>query len=78
MWLQEEEAATLGLSTGQALAKLRDQLSGLLEHHQRPERRQAAAQVAKCTSSPNRPQPHFIVTTSLCEIIKTHRWSTSP
>nr|XP_040033370.1 transmembrane protein 94 isoform X1 [Gasterosteus aculeatus aculeatus] len=41
---REEEAATLGLSTGQALAKLRDQLSGLLEHHQRPERRQAAAQ----------------------------------
>uniref|UniRef100_A0A8C3AZA3 Transmembrane protein 94 n=1 Tax=Cyclopterus lumpus TaxID=8103 RepID=A0A8C3AZA3_CYCLU len=36
--LQEEEAVTLGLSTGQALAKLRDQLSSLLEQHQRPER----------------------------------------
>uniref|UniRef100_A0A8C3AVX5 Transmembrane protein 94 n=1 Tax=Cyclopterus lumpus TaxID=8103 RepID=A0A8C3AVX5_CYCLU len=42
--LQEEEAVTLGLSTGQALAKLRDQLSSLLEQHQRPERRRASAQ----------------------------------
>ncbi|XP_034413781.1 transmembrane protein 94 isoform X2 [Cyclopterus lumpus] len=41
---REEEAVTLGLSTGQALAKLRDQLSSLLEQHQRPERRRASAQ----------------------------------
>ncbi|XP_063337806.1 transmembrane protein 94 isoform X1 [Pelmatolapia mariae] len=32
---QEEDAVTLGLSTGQALVKLRDQLSNLLEQHQR-------------------------------------------
>ncbi|XP_035768345.1 transmembrane protein 94 [Neolamprologus brichardi] len=32
---QEEDAVTLGLSTGQALEKLRDQLSSLLEQHQR-------------------------------------------
>lgn len=36
---------TLGLSTGQALAKLRDQLSSLLEQHQRVARRQASVQV---------------------------------
>lgn len=41
---REEEAVALGLSTGQALAKLRDQLSSLLEQHQRPERRRASAQ----------------------------------
>ncbi|TNN50573.1 Transmembrane protein 94 [Liparis tanakae] len=40
----EEEAVALGLSTGQALAKLRDQLSSLLEQHQKPERRRASAQ----------------------------------
>uniref|UniRef100_A0A3B4ZJ83 Transmembrane protein 94 n=1 Tax=Stegastes partitus TaxID=144197 RepID=A0A3B4ZJ83_9TELE len=34
---QEENAVTLGLSTGQALVKLRDQLSSLLEQHQRTE-----------------------------------------
>lgn len=43
--LQQEDAVTLGLSTGQALAKLRDQLSGLLEQHQRLARRQASVQV---------------------------------
>lgn len=43
--LQEEDAVTLGLSTGQALVKLRDQLSGLLEQHQRAARRRASAQV---------------------------------
>lgn len=43
--LQEEDAVTLGLSTGQALVKLRDQLSGLLEQHQRAGRRRASAQV---------------------------------
>lgn len=43
--LQEEDAVTLGLSTGQALAKLRDQLSSLLEQHQRAARRRASAQV---------------------------------
>ncbi|KAA8581048.1 hypothetical protein FQN60_002629, partial [Etheostoma spectabile] len=35
----EEECVTLGLSTGQALVKLRDQLSSLLEQHQRAARR---------------------------------------
>ncbi|XP_030256107.1 transmembrane protein 94 isoform X5 [Sparus aurata] len=40
----EEDAVTLGLSTGQALVKLRDQLSGLLEQHQRAGRRRASAQ----------------------------------
>uniref|UniRef100_A0A3Q4NAW6 Transmembrane protein 94 n=1 Tax=Neolamprologus brichardi TaxID=32507 RepID=A0A3Q4NAW6_NEOBR len=34
-FFQEEDAVTLGLSTGQALEKLRDQLSSLLEQHQR-------------------------------------------
>uniref|UniRef100_A0A3Q1JHR4 Cation-transporting P-type ATPase C-terminal domain-containing protein n=1 Tax=Anabas testudineus TaxID=64144 RepID=A0A3Q1JHR4_ANATE len=38
--LQEEDAVTLGLSTGQALLKLRDQLSSLLEQHQRSAHRQ--------------------------------------
>ncbi|KAM6899036.1 transmembrane protein 94 isoform 2-T2 [Lycodopsis pacificus] len=47
---REEDAVTLGLSTGQALAKLRDQLSGLLEQHQRPERRRASAQ-EQCVNS---------------------------
>ncbi|TNN03543.1 hypothetical protein fugu_000572 [Takifugu bimaculatus] len=41
---QEEDAGTLGLSTGQALVKLRDQLSSLLEQHQRTARRQVSAQ----------------------------------
>ncbi|KAM3591994.1 uncharacterized protein V6R79_011033 [Siganus canaliculatus] len=41
---QEEDAVALGLSTGQALAKLRDQLSSLLEQHQRAARRRASAQ----------------------------------
>uniref|UniRef100_A0A3Q3K2P7 Transmembrane protein 94 n=1 Tax=Monopterus albus TaxID=43700 RepID=A0A3Q3K2P7_MONAL len=40
MLFQEEDAVTLGLSTGQALLKLRDQLSSLLEQHQRAEHRQ--------------------------------------
>lgn len=43
--LQEEDAVTLGLSTGQALVKLRDQLSSLLEQHQRAAHRRASAQV---------------------------------
>uniref|UniRef100_A0A7N6BM15 Cation-transporting P-type ATPase C-terminal domain-containing protein n=1 Tax=Anabas testudineus TaxID=64144 RepID=A0A7N6BM15_ANATE len=42
--LQEEDAVTLGLSTGQALLKLRDQLSSLLEQHQRSAHRQASEQ----------------------------------
>nr|XP_029134346.1 transmembrane protein 94 [Labrus bergylta] len=41
---QEENAVALGLSTGQALAKLRDQLNSLLEQHQRTGRRRASAQ----------------------------------
>ncbi|XP_070783608.1 transmembrane protein 94 [Enoplosus armatus] len=41
---QEEDAVTLGLSTGHALVKLRDQLSSLLEQHQRAARRRASAQ----------------------------------
>lgn len=45
MLLQEEDAVTLGLSTGQALAKLRDQLSSLLEQHQRVACVQASVQV---------------------------------
>lgn len=36
---------TLGLSTGQALVRLRDQLSSLLEQHQRAARRRSSAQV---------------------------------
>lgn len=43
--LQVEDAVTLGLSTGQALVKLRDQLSSLLEQHQRAAPRRASAQV---------------------------------
>ncbi|XP_023144808.2 transmembrane protein 94 isoform X2 [Amphiprion ocellaris] len=39
---QEENAVPLGLSTGQALVKLRDQLSSLLEQHQRTSRRRAS------------------------------------
>ncbi|KAM4624186.1 transmembrane protein 94 isoform 2-T2 [Polymixia lowei] len=41
---QEEEAVSLGLSTGQALGMLRDQLTSLLEQHQRATRRRASAQ----------------------------------
>ncbi|XP_029933574.1 transmembrane protein 94 isoform X2 [Myripristis murdjan] len=41
---QEEEAVTLGLSTSQALGKLRDQLSSLLEQHERTARRRVSAQ----------------------------------
>ncbi|XP_062298211.1 transmembrane protein 94 isoform X2 [Scomber scombrus] len=41
---KQEEDVTLGLSTGQALRKLRDQLSSLLEQHQRAARRRASAQ----------------------------------
>ncbi|XP_038591337.1 transmembrane protein 94 isoform X4 [Micropterus salmoides] len=41
---QEEDAMTLGLSTGHALVKLRDQLSSLLEQHQRATRRRTSAQ----------------------------------
>ncbi|XP_044034414.1 transmembrane protein 94 isoform X4 [Siniperca chuatsi] len=41
---QEEDAVTLGLSTAHALVKLRDQLSSLLEQHQRTARRRASAQ----------------------------------
>lgn len=40
----EEDAAALGLSTGEALGKLRDQLSNLLEQHQRASQRRASAQ----------------------------------
>ncbi|XP_069578597.1 transmembrane protein 94 isoform X5 [Brachyistius frenatus] len=46
IWLRkssaEEEAVALGLSTGQALVKLRDQLSSLLEQHQRAARRRTS------------------------------------
>ncbi|XP_035467834.1 transmembrane protein 94 isoform X2 [Scophthalmus maximus] len=41
---QEEDALTLGLSTGQALVKLQDQLSSLLEQHQRAAHRRTSAQ----------------------------------
>ncbi|XP_039990740.1 transmembrane protein 94 isoform X3 [Xiphias gladius] len=44
MLLQEEDVVTLGLSTGQALVKLRDQLSRLLEQHQRAAHRRTSAQ----------------------------------
>ncbi|XP_069373457.1 transmembrane protein 94 isoform X3 [Paralichthys olivaceus] len=40
---REEDAVTYGLSTGQALAKLRDQLSNLLEQHQRAAHRRTSA-----------------------------------
>ncbi|XP_037610869.1 transmembrane protein 94 isoform X5 [Sebastes umbrosus] len=40
----DEDAKTLGLSTGQALSKLRDQLSSLLEQHQRAAPRRASVQ----------------------------------
>ncbi|XP_068160999.1 endoplasmic reticulum magnesium-transporting P-type ATPase isoform X3 [Antennarius striatus] len=40
----EEEAVSLGLSTGQALVKLRDQLSSLLEQHQRAALRRGSVQ----------------------------------
>lgn len=43
--LQEADAAILGLSTRQALVKLRDQLRSLLEQHQRSAHRQASLQV---------------------------------
>uniref|UniRef100_A0A4W6EKS1 Transmembrane protein 94 n=1 Tax=Lates calcarifer TaxID=8187 RepID=A0A4W6EKS1_LATCA len=42
--LQEGDAVTLGLSTVQALVKLRDQLSNLLEQHQRATHRRASVQ----------------------------------
>lgn len=41
---QGVDAVSLGLSTGQALVKLRDQLSSLLEQHQRAARRRASGQ----------------------------------
>uniref|UniRef100_A0A4W6ENF3 Transmembrane protein 94 n=1 Tax=Lates calcarifer TaxID=8187 RepID=A0A4W6ENF3_LATCA len=41
---QEGDAVTLGLSTVQALVKLRDQLSNLLEQHQRATHRRASVQ----------------------------------
>ncbi|KAL3048040.1 hypothetical protein OYC64_006760 [Pagothenia borchgrevinki] len=41
---QEEDALPLGLSTSQALLKLQDQLSSLLEQHQRAARRRVSAQ----------------------------------
>lgn len=41
---QAEDAVVLGLSTGQALGKLRDQLTGLLEQHQRTPRQRASTQ----------------------------------
>ncbi|XP_076007967.1 transmembrane protein 94 isoform X2 [Genypterus blacodes] len=41
---QEENTVTLGLSTVQALGKLRDQLSSLLEQHQRSTCRRTSAQ----------------------------------
>ncbi|KAM9837619.1 transmembrane protein 94 [Aulostomus maculatus] len=40
---QQEVAVTLGLSTAQALGKLRDQLSSLLEQHQKTARRRLSA-----------------------------------
>lgn len=43
--MQEVDAVALGLSTGQALVKLRDQLSSLLEQHQRAARRRISVQV---------------------------------
>ncbi|KAL3048039.1 hypothetical protein OYC64_006760 [Pagothenia borchgrevinki] len=41
---KEEDALPLGLSTSQALLKLQDQLSSLLEQHQRAARRRVSAQ----------------------------------
>ncbi|XP_078478768.1 transmembrane protein 94-like, partial [Lampetra planeri] len=41
---QEEDAVSLGLSTGQALQKLQDQLSTLLEQHQKAAQRRLPAQ----------------------------------
>ncbi|KAK5851397.1 hypothetical protein PBY51_002195 [Eleginops maclovinus] len=41
---KEEDAVPLGLSTGQALLKLQDQLSSLLEQHQRATRRRVSVQ----------------------------------
>ncbi|XP_026171147.1 transmembrane protein 94 isoform X3 [Mastacembelus armatus] len=45
-----EDAVTLGLSTGQALVRLRDQLSSLLEQHQRAAHRRASTkeQLVNC------------------------------
>uniref|UniRef100_A0A3B4UJN1 Transmembrane protein 94 n=1 Tax=Seriola dumerili TaxID=41447 RepID=A0A3B4UJN1_SERDU len=43
VWSQED-AVTLGLSTGQALVKLRDQLRDLLEQHQRAAHRRTSEQ----------------------------------
>ena len=45
MFSQEDDGVTLGLSTSQALVKLRDQLSTLLDQHQRAACRQASALV---------------------------------
>ncbi|XP_026171146.1 transmembrane protein 94 isoform X2 [Mastacembelus armatus] len=47
---QGEDAVTLGLSTGQALVRLRDQLSSLLEQHQRAAHRRASTkeQLVNC------------------------------
>ncbi|KAM3860003.1 transmembrane protein 94 [Diretmus argenteus] len=41
---QEEEAGALGLTTSQALGKLRDQLSNLLEQHEKTTRRRGSTQ----------------------------------
>ncbi|XP_023264786.1 transmembrane protein 94 [Seriola lalandi dorsalis] len=41
---KQEDAVTLGLSTGQALVKLRDQLRDLLDQHQRAAHRRTSAQ----------------------------------
>ncbi|XP_028331237.1 transmembrane protein 94 isoform X2 [Gouania willdenowi] len=41
---RKEDAGTLGLSTGQALVKLRDQLNALLEQHQRVAHRRTSVQ----------------------------------
>ncbi|XP_029383432.1 transmembrane protein 94 isoform X2 [Echeneis naucrates] len=41
---KQEDAVTLGLSTGQALVKLRDQLQDLLEQHQRAAHRRTSTQ----------------------------------
>uniref|UniRef100_A0A3B4UII0 Transmembrane protein 94 n=1 Tax=Seriola dumerili TaxID=41447 RepID=A0A3B4UII0_SERDU len=47
---KQEDAVTLGLSTGQALVKLRDQLRDLLEQHQRAAHRRTSAQEQWVTS----------------------------
>lgn len=48
---KEEGVTVLGLTTAQALGTLRDQLSSLLEQHQKPSQRRSTIQVIHSRST---------------------------